>query len=150
MSKDNPDDEILEFAIAREIEAYHFYMGLAKRVVNPEIQKVFLDLAQEELEHKATLELEVMKTGKVLPEIEVPVPDFENIISSDGSQLLMDYKEILLLGIEKEDAAFRTYINFLTQVDDEESREVLLSLAQEEVKHKLRFQTEYDLLLKDN
>ena len=149
MSKGSPDDEILEFAIAREIEAYHFFMGLAKRVVNPEIQKVFIDLAREELEHKEKLELEVMKTGKVLPEIEVPVPDFENIISSDGSQLLIDYKEILLLGIEKEEASFRTYINLLAQVADDQSREVLLSLAEEEVKHKLRFQTEYDLLLKD-
>ncbi len=31
---------------------------------------------------------------------------------------------------------------------DEESKEVLLALAEEEVKHKLRFETEYDTLMK--
>jgi rubrerythrin len=36
----------------------------------------------------------------------------------------------------------------VAQVKDEQTREVLLGLAQEEIKHKLRFETEYDLLLK--
>jgi rubrerythrin len=60
----------------------------------------------------------------------------------------MDYKDILMLGIEKEDAAFRTYVDIIAQVRNEQTREVLLALAQEEVKHKLRFETEYDMLLK--
>jgi rubrerythrin len=60
----------------------------------------------------------------------------------------MDYKDMLMLGIEKEEASFRTYVNLAPSVHDQESREVLLALAQEEVKHKLRFETEYDMLLK--
>ncbi|MHC4620812.1 MAG: rubrerythrin, partial [Planctomycetota bacterium] len=59
-----------------------------------------------------------------------------------------DYKDMLLLGIEKEEASFRTYVNLLMSVRDEESREVLLALAEEEVKHKLRFEMEYDMLQK--
>jgi rubrerythrin len=55
---------------------------------------------------------------------------------------------MLLLGIEKEEASFRTYVNLLMSVRDEESREVLLALAEEEVKHKLRFEMEYDMLQK--
>jgi len=58
----------------------------------------------------------------------------------------MDYRDVLMLGIEKEDAAFRTYIKLMGSIHDEQSREVLLSLAQEEVKHKLRFETEYNNL----
>jgi rubrerythrin len=50
--------------------------------------------------------------------------------------------------MEKEEAAFRTYVNLAGSIKDEKSREVLFELAQEEVKHKLRFQTEYDILLK--
>jgi rubrerythrin len=69
-------------------------------------------------------------------------------LADDEAQLDMDYKDMLLLGIEKEEASFRTYVNLLANVDDEESREVLLAIAEEEVKHKLRFETEYDLLLK--
>jgi len=149
MEKVAPDDEILEFAIAREVEAYNFYMALAERVESPEIAKVFEDLAKEELEHKAKLELEVVKTGKTLPTTpKVTIPEHDYIISDVNSALDMDYKDVLMLGMEKEEASFRTYVNLIPSVHNEESREVLMALAEEEVKHKLRFETEYDLLLK--
>jgi rubrerythrin len=149
MTEVNPDDEILEFAIAREIEANNFYMALAERVAKPEMRKIFEDLAQEELEHKAKLELEVMKTGKVLPVPEkAAIPEHDYIVSDDQSLLDMDYKDILMLGMEKEEASFRTYVNLVAQSKDVESGELLLALAEEEVKHKLRFETEYDLLLR--
>jgi rubrerythrin len=149
MEKVAPDDEILGFAIARELEAYNFFMALAKRVDSPEIAKVFKDLAKEELEHKEKLELEVIKTGKTLPKTaKVTIPEHDYIISDVDSALDMDYKDVLMLGIEKEEASFRTYVNLIPSVDDEGSREVLIALAEEEVKHKLRFETEYDLLLK--
>ena len=149
MEKVAPDGEILEFAIAREVEAYNFYMALADRVGSPEIAEVFRDLAKEEVEHKAKLELEVMKTGEILPATEkVTIPEHDYIISDVDSALDMDYKDVLMLGMEKEEASFRTYINLIPSVHDEESREVLMAIAEEEVKHKLRFETEYDLLLK--
>jgi rubrerythrin len=53
-----------------------------------------------------------------------------------------------MLGMEKEEAAFRTYVNLIPHVGNGQSREVLLTLAEEEVKHKIRFETEYDMLLK--
>lgn len=146
-----PDDcyEIFQLAIAKEIEAYNFYLALADRVKDRQIHKVFKDLAEEELEHKAKLELEVMKTGRTVAVERKPLrPEREYILSDDDSPLDMDYKDMLLLGIEKEEAAFRTYVNFVASVMDEGSREVLLAIAEEEVKHKLRFETEYDLLLK--
>jgi rubrerythrin len=146
-----PDDyyEVLELAIAKEIEAYNFYLALADRVEDRQMRKTFKDLAKEELEHKAKLELEVMKTGRTVAVEEKPLrPGRDYILSDDESPLDMDYKDMLLLGIEKEEAAFRTYVNLVASVLDEESREVLLAIAEEEVKHKLRFETEYDLLLK--
>jgi rubrerythrin len=147
MDKVESDQEILEFAMFRENEAYNFYMALANRVLSPDIRKVFEDLAGEELEHKAKLELEITKTGRtVSTEIEPPRPENEYILSNDDGPLDMDYRDVLLLGIEKEDAAFRTYIKLIGSIHDEQSREVLLSLAQEEVKHKLRFETEYNNL----
>ncbi len=146
-----PDDyyEVLELAIAKEIEAYNFYLALADRVKDRQISKAFKDLAEEELEHKAKLELEITKTGRtVAVERKLLRPEREYILSDDDSPLDMDYKDMLLLGIEKEEAAFRTYVNLVASVMDEESREVLLAIAEEEVKHKLRFETEYEILLK--
>jgi len=148
MGKVNSDQEILEYAISREVEAYYFYLALAGRVDDPRMRQVFEDLAAEELEHKAKLELEMIKTGKTLPDQQMPLgrPESDYIMSDSDSPLDMDYTDMLLLGIEKEDAAFRIYVNLIPNVNDEESREVLLALAQEEVRHKLRFETEYDML----
>jgi len=151
MAEFDSDEEILQFAIAREIEAYNFYLALAERVQNPQIEKLFRDLAQEELEHKEKLELEVLKSGRTVSrEPQGLIPAHEYIISNDDASLDIDYKDVLMLGMEKEEASFRTYINLLSNVDGEQSREVLLALAEEEVKHKLRFENEYQTLHKES
>ena len=142
------DAEILEFAIFREIEAHNFFLALAERVKEAQMREVFEDLAAEEMEHKAKLELEILKTGKTVSiEQQSPRPASEYIISDDPSQLDIDYKDALLLGMEKEEASFRIYVNLIPNVHNEQSREILLALAQEEVKHKLRFETEYNMLI---
>lgn len=148
MAEVNSDEEILQFAVAREIEAHNFYLSLAENVENPQIEKLLNDLAREELEHKAKLELEMMKSGKTVSEQSKRlIPEHEYIISED-LPLDLDYRDLLMLGIEKEEASFRTYIELLSSVRDEQSREVLLGIAEEEVKHKLRFEQEYHALPK--
>ncbi|MHC4542277.1 MAG: ferritin family protein [Planctomycetota bacterium] len=73
----------------------------------------------------------------------------DGYILIDGAAVLdMDYKDALLLAMEKEDTAFRIYVNLAGTVADEQSQEMLLGLAQEEVRHKLRFEAEYDALSK--
>ncbi len=150
MAEPEYDDETLQFAINKEIEAYNFYLALADRVADQRIREEFEALAQEELEHKARLELEVMKLGKTITIEENPVQSEKSyILSNDPSHLDMDYKDMLMLGMEKEEAAFRIYVNLAASAQDEKSREVLLAIAEEEVRHKLRFQIEYDALLKN-
>jgi len=149
MGKVSSNEEILEFAISRENEAHNFYLALASRVQDPQMRHVFEDLAEEELEHKAKLELEIIKTGKTVSTEQQPArPTSEYIVTDDPSQLDIDYKDALLLGMEKEEASFRTYVNLIPNTHNEQLREVLLALAQEEVKHKLRFETEYYMMLK--
>jgi len=149
MAEPKSYNEILQFAIDKEVEAYNFYLALADRVEDQRIRAAFEELAKEELGHKDRLELEVMKTGKTIAVEEHPVRSERSyIVSNDPSPLDMDYKDMLMLGMEKEEAAFRTYVNLVARAQDEKSQEVLLALAEEEVKHKLRFQTEYDILLK--
>ena len=148
MGKVNSDQDILEYAISKEIEAYYFFLALAGRVEDPKMRQVFEDLAAEELEHKAKLELEILKTGRTLPEQQIPPgrPESDYIISDNDLPLDLDYNDMLLLGIEKEEAAFRMFVNLIPTVQDEESREVLLALAEEEIRHKLRFENEYNML----
>ena len=146
MGKVDSDQEILEFAIFRENEAHNFFMALAGRVVDLNIKKMLEDLAAEELEHKAKLELEIMKTGRTVS-TELKPPSSDYILMDSQAQLDMDVRDVLLLGMEKEEASFRIFVNMIPNVHDEQSRELLLALAEEEVRHKLRFETEYNNML---
>lgn len=148
MGEERNYEEVLEYAISREVDANRFYLVLAERVDKPEMRKVFEDLAEEELEHKAKLELEVMKIGKTVAVEEMRGLRTDEETVFGGPELDMDYKDMLMLAMEKEEASFRTYVNLVPNAQDEESREVLLAIAEEEVKHKLRFEVEYDMLLK--
>ena len=138
--------EILDFAIGREAEAVHFYMAMAERVKDPATVKFFEDLASEELEHKSRLELEVMKEGIVARTVGV-VPE----ASSGGPQLStaqvaeqMVYTEALSLAIQKERRSFRLYVRLAGLVSDEELRETLVSLSEEEARHIVALEQKYN------
>jgi len=139
------DDEILEFAITREQQANEFFLALAEMVKSKEMRKVFEEFAEEELEHKAKLELETIKKGVVVNTVEKGGTfDVSDYVVSDGPELDMDYRDMLLLGVEKEDASFRLYVDLVAHAKDKDSKETLLALAQEEVKDKLRFEIELE------
>ena len=46
--------------------------------------------------------------------------------------------------IEKEDASVKLYAEMAAMVKDADSRQILLSLAEEEMRHKIKFEVEYD------
>lgn len=134
------DDEILEMAVAREVDANRFYLALAARVENPRVKKIFEKLAAEELEHKAKIELEIMKTGRVVNEDKPPTGFHDEQPDYVPPEIEMNYKDILLMGIQKEEASVRLYVDMAEMTSDAHSKEILLALAQEEVGHKQRFQ----------
>jgi rubrerythrin len=142
------DDEILELAISREVEAHKFFLIIAARAATPEMRKVFEELARVELEHKAKLELELMKAGHVVKEDETFELESEDYDQKEIPKLDMDYKDMLLMGIQKEDTSFKLYVTLAGKARDEGSFETLLALAEEELRHKLLFEREYENLLK--
>jgi rubrerythrin len=142
------DDEILEMAVAREVDAYRFYLALVERVENRRIRKVFEMLAAEELEHKAKIELEIMKTGRVVKEDKPPAGFHDQQPDYAPTVIDMNYKDVLLMGMQKEEASIRLYVDMAEMTSDVHSKKILLALAQEEAGHKLRFQTVLDYLSK--
>lgn len=147
MSEVDSIDEILEIAVAREEEAYLLYKDLAKRAKDPAMRIIFEKFADEEIEHKAKLELEVMKAGKVVVTAEIPVNfKIEDYIEDTASIADMNYEQLLLMAIAKEKRSMRFYIELAALMQDKEARETLISLAEEEAKHEVRFQMEYDYL----
>jgi len=56
----------------------------------------------------------------------------------------MDYQDTLIMAMKKEKASFLLYTNLAEEVKNQVQKQIFLSLAQEEAKHKLRFEIEYD------
>ena len=143
-------DEVIEFAVDREIEANQLYTDLARRTKNAAMRKVFEDFAKEELGHKA--KLEAMKKGKTVASASV-APDLKiaDYVVAVGPTSNMDYKDVLILAMKKEKASFRLYTDLAAEVRNEAQSKTFLSLAREEAGHKLRFEIEYDdVVLKEN
>lgn len=136
-------DEVLEFAIDREIEANQLYMDLSKRTGNASMRKIFKDFAKEELGHKT--KLEVMKKNKVITPAgkvtDLKIADYTADVEPGPN---MDYKDVLILAMKKEKASFHLYTDLADEVENQAQRETFLWLAQEEAGHKLRFEIEYD------
>ena len=138
--------EVIRLAIQREQEAYSFFMAMSKIVKSVGIESMFKELAEEELEHRNKLELELMKLGEVVGKDDA-VKDTEDLYNIEADEVAqMDYADMLQLCMGKEDISFRFYLNLAAQVHSEESKEALLALAEEELRHKIRFESEYERL----
>jgi rubrerythrin len=137
-------DRILDFAIEREQEAVDFYTDIAAKASSAEMRKVFEQFAGEERGHKA--KLQGVRAGKTLPLPKQPAMDLRIsdyvVASAPGPDI--SYQDALILAMKKEKAAFRLYNDLAGLADDEGLRDLFLALAQEEAKHKLRFEVEYD------
>ena len=144
MSRWNSADEILDFAIENEEQAAKFYTGLAEKTDSPSMRAVFEGFAREEEQHKAKL-LGVKQSGGMEPATEkvldLKIGDY--LVGVEPGPDL-DYQQALILAMKKEKAAFRLYSDLAATTTDPDLRSLLLALAQEEAKHKLRFEVEYD------
>ena len=137
-------DQALDFAIKGEEESYQFYTDLAGRVQKQWIGDLFKSFAREEKGHKA--KLQAVKEGKLLLHAEGKIQDLkiaEYVVEQQPSPEL-DYQQALILAMKKEKKAFKLYTDLAGTTEDKNLKETFLALAQEEAKHKLRFEIEYD------
>jgi rubrerythrin len=144
-------DEVLDFAIGQEQQAFQFYTDLSARMDRPWMSEIFKSFAQEELGHKR--KLEDIKVGKKLLPSQSKVLDLkigDYLVDVEPTRE-MDYQQALIVAMKKEKKAFKMYNDLAAVVEDGSLQAVFMSLAQEEAKHKLRFEIEYDdYVMKDN
>jgi len=142
---------ILDFAIRGEEESVEFYTDLAKKSARPGMERIFLEFADEERKHKA--KLLAVKAGKQLQPAAAKIADLritDFLVDVEPTPDL-DYQGALIVAMKKEKAAFALYNQLADLAPEASLRDLLLALAQEEAKHKLRFELEYDqVVLKDN
>ena len=137
-------DDILQYAIGQEDEAAQLYARLATQTKKPGMRQLFEGFAREEEGHKA--KLMTIKAEKLLQPpsgqtVDMKITDYLVEPEADSK---MGYRDALILAMKREKAAFRLYSDLAEQCADPGLKATLLSLAQEEAKHKLRFEIEYD------
>ncbi len=135
-------DDVLDYAIAREQDAHDFYVGLANKVTT--MRETFTAFAKEEAGHKA--KLEAIKAGKRFAPTDKKILDLKiaDYVVDVEAREDMDYQDALILAMKREKAAFRLYSDIAAATTDKDLTDSFLALAQEEAKHKLRFEIEYD------
>jgi rubrerythrin len=147
-------NNVLDFAIEREQEAEEFYTDLAKKMDRPWMQQVFEQFAGEERGHKE--KLLAVKSGKTVlfatqKVLDLKIGDYLVDVDAEQAPTELDYQEALIIAMKKEKAAFKLYTDLASSTDDENLAGLFQGLAQEEAKHKLRFEVEYDdQFLKEN
>lgn len=138
-------DEVLDFAIAREIEATEFYTTLAGRMDAPAMRQAFEDFAREEEGHRARLE--AVKRGEYsfgagarrVQGLGLAEYLVDGTILDD-----LSYAEALVLAMKREKAAYKLYMDLAAAAQTESLKSLFVSLADQEARHKLRFEIEYD------
>ena len=112
---------------------------------------VFEQFAKEEIGHKAWLTK--VKDVKLFDQnnekiVDLKLSDYAvDIVATPN----MTYQDALILAMKKEKAAYRLYSSLAEKTSSADLKKVFLNLAQEESKHKLRFEVEYDeYVLREN
>ncbi len=144
-------DDILDFAINSEQEAVDFYTQLADQSEREEMTEIFQQFAKEEMGHKSRL-MNIKQTGSFeVKDTEIKDLKISDYILDVEPKPNMSYHDALVVAMKKEKAAFKLYLNLADRSPNEEMKNLFLSLAQEESKHKLRFEIEYDeYVLREN
>ncbi len=144
MKQWNSVDEVLDFAIKNEEEAEAFCIDLSDKMDNTAMKTVFTGFAAEEAGHKAKL-LTVKTSGGFEPSrkeiLDLKIGNYLVDVEPEGD---LSYQDALILAMKKEKAAFKLYMDLHETVSDPDLKDLMLALAQEEAKHKLRFEVEYD------
>jgi rubrerythrin len=136
--------EIIEFAIHREIESMDFYDRASKLVKHSGTRDLFLDFVKQEEGHKR--KLEEVRGGKiVLGKIE-KIPNLKISDYMVEAELKPDisYGDILRIAMKREERSVRLYTDLNQKNQDETLRNLFTFLVQEESKHKYYIERLYD------
>ncbi|PKP18711.1 MAG: rubrerythrin [Bacteroidetes bacterium HGW-Bacteroidetes-21] len=144
-------NDILDFAIQNEQSAFEFYSNLSKNARNEDMKNTFEKFAQEEIGHKAKI-LKIKEEGIFNSEVQhvsdLKIADY--LVKVDVTPD-MSYQDALIIAMKREKSAFKLYTKLATKTGNSQLANLFLALAQEESKHKLMFEIEYDeFILREN
>ena len=145
MEQWNSVEDVLDYAIQREQDAVDLYTSLAQTAEHPHMRTVFEGFAAEEQAHKSRL-IAIKDKGLLTMAPSKKVTDLKigDYLVAEEPTGDLDYQGALILAMKKEKAAYKLYADLAAIAESESLTHVFLRLAQEEARHKLRFEIEYD------
>ncbi len=137
-------EEIMEYALGKEIEAARFYEELSSLEAFSGAKKTLEEFAREERKHQAMLEnfsrenIEHYKIEKI--------PDLKrsDYLVDIEYEPGMSYADILRIAMKREEKSLKFYTDFSERASVKEHKKLFQILAQEEAKHKLKLETMLD------
>ena len=132
-------EEVLRTAIQSEVETRVFYQRMAERTSIPEVRSRLLQLADNELLHRAKLERRYREEiGNAPPD---PLPETVELAADIAD---LDMKRALKICLERERDS-ESHFRFLAErAQTTDLLNLFLELAELEWKHKTDLQAEYD------
>jgi len=129
--------DIFEFAMQMELDGAKLYRDLARNSKAPGVERILLQLAEDEDKHYAILERMAGSSDAEMPDSSI-LDDAVNIfaaITEKDLDLSGEQSEIYLRAAEIEKKSRDFYFEKAAAVDDAAQRELLLRLAGEEKRH---------------
>ena len=140
-------EDIVDFAIAAEVEASHTYRDLASKVKVRELRDLLLAIAAQEDSHREALErvregdLSIFATD--VGDVEVSVPLGAPPLGPDLSP-----PQLLLAAIDAERQACQLYSQLAAAAADPGLTTLLEALAREETRHWQQLEQAYDAMVR--
>jgi rubrerythrin len=137
-------EEIIKFAIEREIESMNFYAKALNLVKHSGTRELFLDFVKQEEGHKIKLE-EVLAGKIVLGKIEkIPNLKISDYLVEAELKSDISYAEILRIAMKREERSVKLYTDLNEKNENENLKNLFIFLIQEESKHKYYIEKLYD------
>ena len=136
--------EVIQFAIQREIESMGFYDKASKIVKHSGTRDLFLYFVKQEEGHKK--KLEEVQAGKVELEKIEKIPNLKISDYMVEAELKSDisYGDILRIAMKREERSVKLYTDLNEKNQNENLRNLFTFLIQEEGKHKYYIEKLYD------
>ena len=136
--------EVIDYAIGREEAAVKFYQELRNLTRFSAQKEVLGEFAKMEENHKRKLQSVREKGPEKVKVSEAPQVITRDSLKEPQLEPEMDYQDILIAAMKREDNSYILYRELRDQSDDEGLRQIFEMLMGEEAKHKSFFEELYD------
>ena len=136
--------EIVEFALQKEIEAVDFYTRASGVVKHSGTKALFLDFAKQEEGHKRLLENLSMEKLVHANIEKIPNLKISDYLVDTDFRPDISYADILRIAMKREEHSIKLYNDLKPLNGDETLTKLFNFLIQEESKHKYALEKIYD------